>query len=158
MAEAAASEVLVAMIRIFIGDAMPSASFWLTTDDCKRLDGVRRQRRPANRLGFTGDSISGDDEVMNKTTRYSPDFRERAVRMVFEHQAEYASQWPAMGSIAAKVGCTAETLQKWVRQAGRATLNGVALVSFAGVPPMAVSYHRGFCCFSAFCCDHYRLC
>ena len=36
--------------------------------------------------------------------------------MVLEHQAEYASQWAALGSIAAKIGCTAETLRKWVRQ------------------------------------------
>jgi transposase len=56
---------------------------------------------------------------MNKTTRYSPEIRERAVRMVFEHQAEYDSQWAAMGSIAAKIGCTAETLRKWVRRAER---------------------------------------
>ncbi len=56
---------------------------------------------------------------MNKTTRYSPEIRERAVRMVFEHQAEYDSQWAAMNSIAAKIGCTAETLRKWVRQAER---------------------------------------
>ena len=56
---------------------------------------------------------------MNKTTRYSPEIRERAVRMVVEHQAEYDSQWAAMNSIAAKIGCTAETLRKWVRQAER---------------------------------------
>jgi transposase-like protein len=56
---------------------------------------------------------------MNKTTRYSPEVRERAVRMVFEHQAEYDSQWAALNSIAAKIGCTAETLRKWVRQAER---------------------------------------
>ena len=56
---------------------------------------------------------------MNKTTRYSPEVRERAVRMVFEHQAEYDSQWAAMGSIAAKIGCTPETLRKWVRHAER---------------------------------------
>ena len=56
---------------------------------------------------------------MNKTTRYSPEVRERAVRMVFEHQADYDSQWAAMNSIAAKIGCTAETLRKWVRQAER---------------------------------------
>ena len=56
---------------------------------------------------------------MNKTTRYSPEVQERAVRMVFEHQADYDSQWAAMNSIAAKIGCTAETLRKWVRQAER---------------------------------------
>jgi transposase len=56
---------------------------------------------------------------MNKTTRYSPEIRERAVRMVFEHQAEYDSQWAALNSIAGKIGCTAETLRKWVRRAER---------------------------------------
>ena len=56
---------------------------------------------------------------MNKQTRYSPEFRDRAVRLVFEHQAEYDSQWAAMNSIAGKVGCTAETLRKWVRRAER---------------------------------------
>ena len=56
---------------------------------------------------------------MNKTARHSAEFRERAVRMVFEHQADYDSQWTAMNSIAGKVGCTAETLRKWVRQAER---------------------------------------
>lgn len=56
---------------------------------------------------------------MNKATRYSPEVRERAVRMVFDHQGEYESQWAAIGSIAAKVGCTPETLRKWVRQAER---------------------------------------
>jgi transposase-like protein len=39
--------------------------------------------------------------------------------MVLEHQAEYDSEWAAIGSIAAKIGCTAETLRKWVRQAER---------------------------------------
>jgi transposase len=53
---------------------------------------------------------------MSRKSSYSPEFRERAVRMVFEHQAEYGSQWAAMESIAAKVGCTAETLRKWVRK------------------------------------------
>jgi transposase-like protein len=56
---------------------------------------------------------------MNKQMRYSPEFRERAVRLVFEHQTEYDSQWAAMNSIAGKVGCTAETLRKWVRRAER---------------------------------------
>ena len=56
---------------------------------------------------------------MKKSTRYSPEVRERAVRMVFEHQGEHDSQWAAMASIAAKIGCTPETLRKWMRQAER---------------------------------------
>ncbi len=56
---------------------------------------------------------------MNKRTRYSPEVRERAVRLVFEHESEHESQWAAIGSVAAKIGCTAETLRKWVRQAER---------------------------------------
>jgi len=56
---------------------------------------------------------------MNTNKRYSPEVRERAVRLVFEHQGEHDSQWAAMASIAAKIGCTPETLRKWVRQAER---------------------------------------
>jgi transposase-like protein len=54
---------------------------------------------------------------MKKANRYSPEVRERAVRMVFEHEREYSSQWAAMCSIAAKIGCTPETLRSWVRRA-----------------------------------------
>src|SRR5215467_1158292 len=56
---------------------------------------------------------------MKTTTKYSPEFRERAVRMVFEHQGEHKTQWAAIVSIASKVGCTGETLRKWVRQSER---------------------------------------
>ena len=58
---------------------------------------------------------------MKTSTRYSPEVIERAVRMVFEHGAEHASQWAAIESIAAKIGCTAETLRRWVRQRERDT-------------------------------------
>lgn len=54
---------------------------------------------------------------MNKTTRYSREVRDRAVRLVFEQQKEHGSQWSAIGSIAGKIGCTPETLRKWVRRA-----------------------------------------
>ena len=56
---------------------------------------------------------------MGRPSRYSPEVRERAVRMVWEHESEHASQWAAISSIAGKRGCTAETLRKWVRQAER---------------------------------------
>ena len=55
---------------------------------------------------------------MKKTSnRFSPEVRQRAVRMVLEHGGDHASQWAAIGSIAAKIGCTAETLRTWVRRA-----------------------------------------
>ena len=54
---------------------------------------------------------------MKKSNQYSPEVRERAVRLVREHRPEYDSEWAAMESIAAKIGCTAETLRKWVRRA-----------------------------------------
>ena len=56
---------------------------------------------------------------MKKSTMYSPEVRERSVRMVQEHQGEHGSQWAAISSIAGKIGCTAETLRRWVRQAER---------------------------------------
>jgi len=56
---------------------------------------------------------------MTKTTKYPSEVQERAVRMVFEHASEHPSQWAAIRSIAEKIGCTCETLRKWVRQAER---------------------------------------
>ncbi len=53
------------------------------------------------------------------SNRFSPEVRQRAVRLVLEHGGDHASQWAAIGSIAAKIGCTAETLRQWVRQAER---------------------------------------
>ena len=56
---------------------------------------------------------------MARPSKYSPEVKERAVRMVREHGPEHASQWAAITSIAGKFGCTAETLRNWVRQAER---------------------------------------
>ena len=69
-----------------------------------------------NRPGLAGDSISWEYRVVTNIKRYSPEVRERAVRMVFEHVSEYSSQWESICSIATKIGCTAETLRKWVRR------------------------------------------
>jgi transposase len=56
---------------------------------------------------------------MRKSPRFPPEVVERAVRMVLEAKDQYPSQWAAIESIAAKIGCTAETLRRWVRQAER---------------------------------------
>ncbi|RXA34477.1 IS3 family transposase [Escherichia coli] len=61
---------------------------------------------------------------MTKNTRFSPEVRQRAVRMVLESQDEYDSQWAAICSIAPKIGCTPETLRAWVRQHERDTGGG----------------------------------
>ena len=56
---------------------------------------------------------------MKNSKRYSTETRERAVRMVFDHEREHASQWATITSIAEKIGCSPETLRNWVRQAER---------------------------------------
>lgn len=53
------------------------------------------------------------------TNRFAPEVRSRAVRMVFEHESDHASRWAAIASIAAKIGCTPETLRLWVKRAER---------------------------------------
>jgi transposase len=56
---------------------------------------------------------------MRKSPKFSPEVVERAVRMVFDAKDQYPSQWAAIESISAKIGCTAETLRRWVRQGER---------------------------------------
>jgi transposase len=58
-------------------------------------------------------------EPMPKGTRYSPELRERAVRMVFDDAHDHPSQWATIRSVAEKLGCTVEALRRWVRQAER---------------------------------------
>ncbi len=73
---------------------------------------------------------------MSRASRYAPEVRERAVRMVVEHAADHESEWAAMRSIADQFGCTAETLRKWARQVEH------------DLPTRCLSYNRqqGRCC------------
>ena len=58
---------------------------------------------------------------MKKSVKFSPEVRERAVRMVIEHRNEHPSRWAAVESIAGKIGCTPQTLLSWVRRHERDT-------------------------------------
>ena len=56
---------------------------------------------------------------MRKSPKFSPEVVDRAVRMVFDAKDQYPSQWAAIESISQKIGCTSETLRRWVRQGER---------------------------------------
>ena len=58
---------------------------------------------------------------MGRPSKYSPELRERAVRLVFDHASDHPSQWAAIRSVAEKIGCPVEVLRRWVRQAERDT-------------------------------------
>jgi len=68
---------------------------------------------------------------MSKANRYSPEVRERAVRMVLEHQGDYSSQWQAICSVAGKIGCSPDSLKTWLNraQAGNSVQGGTAMSS-----------------------------
>ena|SRR6056297_2515913 len=62
---------------------------------------------------------------MNTNKRYSPEVRERAVRLVLEQRGEYSSRWSSICSIAEKIGCTPETLRRWCKEQGRSQQSGI---------------------------------
>src|SRR6476646_2192126 len=75
--------------------------------------------RGLNRPGFAGGSTSCEGGAMSKQTsnKFSPEVRSRAVRLVLDQEAEHRSRWTAIMSIAAKIGCTPQTLLDWVKKA-----------------------------------------
>ena len=78
---------------------------------------------------------------MRKSPKFSPEVIERAVRMVFDAKDQYASQWAAIESIAGKIGCSGETLRKWVRQGERD--NGVRPGAYFSPSWTALQSDRG---------------
>jgi transposase len=67
--------------------------------------------------------------TMARPSKYSAEVRERAVRLVFESIGDHGSEWAAISSVAGKIGCTVETLRRWVRQAQRDSGTRVGLTT-----------------------------
>lgn len=68
---------------------------------------------------------------MNRRTKYPPELRERAIRMVYEQREHHESQWAAIESVAQKIGCTAQTLRNWITRAkGKAGVDDAASARF----------------------------
>jgi transposase-like protein len=96
------------------------------------IDPRRRCWREVNRPGFAGGSNSweiGAMETKKTAKSFSLEVRDRAVRMVREHRRDYGSEWEAILSIASKIGCTGESLRRWLRQAERDTGERAGLTS-----------------------------
>jgi transposase-like protein len=74
---------------------------------------------------------------MGRQSTFSTEVRERAVRLVFEQQAQHESQWAAMCSVAEKIGATADTVRRWVRQAERDAGKRDGLTTSSGPGPTA---------------------
>ena len=75
---------------------------------------------------------------MGSGSRFSPEVKERAVRLVFDQVKGDEPTWPAIVSVAAKIGCTAETLRRWVRQAERDAGKREGLTTDERVRPKAL--------------------
>ena len=88
---------------------------------------------------------------MNKSPKFSPEVRERAVRMVQEHRADYPSLWAAIESIAPKIGCVPQTLNDWVKKAEVDSGQRIRPADcVAGNPVMVSQTHRRFSPFCSF--------
>ena len=92
---------------------------------------VSEPKPPVSRLDLAEVNRSGLDhrrlqllrrwshDKQDEFNKFSSEVRARAVRMVLDHEGEHASRWAAVSSIAAKIGCTAQTLHEWVKKAER---------------------------------------